>query len=60
MGEQQGVCWSFQPLRLSGFYPLLVLRGKEDQAGSKAGWESASIVRLVGGGVLAGSVTLGD
>lgn len=39
---QQDVCRSAQPLKFSGFYPLLVLRDKEDQAGSKAGWECAS------------------
>lgn len=31
---------ALKSVKLSGFYPLLALRHKEDQAGSKAGWET--------------------
>lgn len=53
-----------QSLKLSGLYTLLGWRDKEDQAGSKAGWEMGQPLSEKSGEAccwfLAGSVTLGD
>lgn len=64
MGGVQECVWCSQSSNLSGFYPLLVPRVKEDQVGSKAGWEMGQLLSEKSGEAccwfFAGSVTLGD